>query len=238
MPDSENSNDKIPIFNGGKMAHLFAFDETAHLYTRKVASESALEKGRLYYKVDGSNGLVQSSPDGQDLEAFQRLDTRGRPPPENCRELPAGQNVDSYQGHSYYYEQIRPDVNGKNARKRNDAMLRVVQTHSDNFRSLFQSSGGKYVSIEWVGRKFNKTPGVNHDVAIAIHSEQVCDEAVNRNYDDIRSFLLESDPPIEGLILEHEGIYWKVRSDCFDKSCRFKTETASARPPVFLAPID
>jgi hypothetical protein len=222
---------RIPAFNGGKMVHIFSFDEETHLYSPSFefeAAKEALEKGKLFYKIDGSNGLVQKGNDG--LEAFQRLDTRGRPPPEGCVPLPAGSNVDSYEGHSYYYEQIRMDVNGKKARKRNEEMLKVVQDHADHILKF-----GECVSIEWVGQKFNKTPGVPHDVGIAIHSEQVCEEPVERTFEGMKSFLLESDPPIEGLVVEYEGFYGKIRGDGFDKKCRFKTNPQSARPPTFLS---
>jgi hypothetical protein len=223
----------IPAFNGGKMVHIFSFDEETHLYSPSFESEAvkeALEKGKLFYKIDGSNGLVQKG-NNDGLEVFQRLDTRGRPPPEGCVPLPAGSNVDAYQGHSYYYEPIRMDVNGKKARKRNEEMLKVVQDHADHILKF-----GECVSIEWVGQKFNKTPGVPHDVGIAIHSEQLCEERVERTFEGMKSFLLESDPPIEGLVVEYDGLYCKVRGDGFDKKCRFKRNPQSARPPTFFVP--
>ena len=61
----------IPAFNGGKMLHFFPFDESNYLYLPSFESEAAkeaLEKGKLFYKIDGSNGLVQKGNDG--LEAF------------------------------------------------------------------------------------------------------------------------------------------------------------------------
>lgn len=214
------------------MLHIFSFDEETNLYLPSFESEAAkeaLEKGKLFYKIDGSNGLIQKGNDG--LEAFQRLDTRGRPPPEVCVSLPAGSNMDSYKGHSYYYEPIQMDVNGKKARKRNQEMLKVVQDHADHILKF-----GECVSIEWVGKKFNKTPGVSHDVGIAIHAEQVCEEPVERTFEGMKSFLLESDPPIEGLIVEYEGLYWKIVGGGFDRKCGFKTSPQSARPPIFLYP--
>jgi hypothetical protein len=229
MPSASRAATRIPAFNGGKMVHIFSFDET-YLYLPSFESElakEALEKGKLFYKIDGSNGLVQKGNDG--LEAFQRLDTRGRPPPETCVPLPAGSNPDSYQGHSYYYEPIRIDVKGKKARKRNELMLKAVQDHADHILKF-----GDCVTIEWVGLKFNKTPGVPHDVAIAIHSEQVCEEPLERNFEAVKSFLLESDPPIEGLIVEYEGLYWKVVASGFANNCRFSTNSQSARPPIFF----
>ena len=226
----------FPSFNGGKMMHVFEFDETTRLYTTRAISSDALEaleKGRLFYKIDGSNGMILKEEadenDGIELRAFQRLDTRGRPPPEHCVPLPNGLNTDSYEGHSYCYEPILADVAGKKARKRNEAMLALVQKHA-----AYLSSFGDVVSIEWVGKKFNKTPGVPHDVAIAIHEEQIFEEVIQRDYEGLRSFLLDRDPPIEGIIIEFRGTYWKVRADCFDRKCSFKTNTGSAKPPIYL----
>jgi hypothetical protein len=231
-------------FNGGKMVHIFEFDNETKLYAPHVASKSAseaLENGRLFYKIDGSNGMILIDRDDNDdngstssntLLAFQRLDTRGRPVPDHCTPLPNGNNADVYEGHSYCYEPILSDVPGKKSKKRNEAMLAVVQKHADHLSSL----GRDAVSIEWVGQKFNKTPGVPQDVAIAIHSEQICEEQpIDRSYEGVRSFLLGVDPPIEGLVIEFQGTYWKVRADCFDRKCPFKTNTSAARPPLYLA---
>ena len=220
------------------MAHIFQFDDATRLYARETASEAAadaLKNGRLFYKIDGSNGMVichQSEDDskGKQLMAYQRLDTRGKPIPQKCITLPEGLNAAAYEGHSYCYEPITADVEGKKLRKRNEAMLAVVQAHADQI--LLH---GNAVSIEWVGKKFNKTPGVPHDVAIAIHAEQVCEETIDRTYDGMRSFLLENDPPIEGFVVEWNGVWWKIRADCFDRKCKFKTQVDSVKRPVYLA---
>jgi len=233
-------------FNGGKMIHIFEFDTTSHLYLPRVASEAAeeaLKNGRLFYKIDGSNGMIMKNfCDGDDendsntnlLVAFQRLDTRGRTIPAHCVQLPNGQNSKVYEGHSYCYEPISIDVPGKKQKKRNQAMLSLVQNHSDYFLSLMNKRGDNCVSIEWVGTKFNRTPGVPPDVAIAVHSEQVCEVTVDRNYEGMKSFLLDCDTIIEGLVIEYCGNYWKVRADCFDKKCTFKTNNSSARAPKYL----
>lgn len=214
------------------MAHIFEFDKDTGLYTGTIASaeaEAALQRGKVFYKIDGSNGMIACG-DGGELTAFQRLDTRGRPPPEGCIRLPNGNNADVYEGHSYFYKPIDMNVEGKKVKKMNQAMIDVVEKHKDRLLSY-----GDFVSIEWVGAKFNKTPGVLHDVAIAIHAEQVCDEAFDPSYEGLKLFLLQADKPIEGLIFEFGGMYWKVRGDCFDRKCSFKTNRAVARPPMYLA---
>mmetsp|Transcript_629 Transcript_629/g.1776 ORF Transcript_629/g.1776 Transcript_629/m.1776 type:complete len:162 (+) Transcript_629:23-508(+) len=158
--------------------------------------------------------------------------------PNGCLELPPGQNPDTYSMHSYFYDPITLNVQGKKAIKRNKAMLQIIENHAEHIRSKMRESGTDFVSIEWVGAKFNKTPNVPEDVAIAIHSEQVCSDAMERTYGGMREYLLEAEQPSEGLIIFHVGKYWKLRSECFDRKCSFITNKAAARPPVFLAPID
>jgi len=210
------------------------------------------------------------------MRAYQRLDTKGKAPPPGCIRLPSnsnnrgeGGNPESYEGHSYYYEPIKLDAEvmaKKKLRKRNQAMLRIVQDHADYFVSLTTRSrngnGGddakkNYVSVEWVGRKFNRTPGVPHDVAIAVHAEQLVPSEevarLERTYDGMKKALLlltlEVDnndttttttppPVIEGYVVEYEGTYWKIRADCFDRRCPFKERRDGdgqvVRPPVAL----
>ncbi len=219
-------------FNGGKMIHIFELDKDTGLYQEKITSaeaETALREGTAFYKIDGSNGMILRGDDGEP-RAFQRLDTRGRAPPEGCIRLPKGPNVDIFKDHSYWYQPITTCVQGKKAKQRNQSMLDVVEKHKDSLLAY-----GKYVSVEWVGTKFNKTPGVPNDVAIAIHVEQRCEKNFDRSYQGVKDLLLEADPPIEGLIFELDSVFWKVRADCFDKKCSFKTNGSSVRPPTFLA---
>jgi len=49
-------------------------------------------------------------------------------------------------------------------------------------------------------------------------------------------FRTTTNPPMEGLVLEHEGQFWKVRADGFHPPCRFQVGKAAAQPPIFLAP--
>ena len=232
-------------FNGGKMQHIFKFDDETKMYSPRAASElaeTALVNGRLFYKIDGSNGMLvreqtdhgddESSDDKIKFRAYQRLDTKGKSIPDNCIAIPKHcNNEDTYSGHSYCYEPILMDVEGKKAKKRNEAMLATVAKFTDHLLSLDRD----YVSVEWVGKKFNKTPGVPCDIAVAIHSEQICEEDIDRTYDGMKDYLLGADHPIEGLLIEYLGTFWKVRADCFDRKCKFKTSPATARPPIYLS---
>jgi hypothetical protein len=231
-PESSDAHGSYRGFNGGKMAHIFEFDKDTGLYAETIASaeaEAALQRGKVFYKIDGSNGMLIRGKNGE-LTTFQRLDTRGRPTPEVCVSLPQGPNADVYEGHSYCYKPISANVEGKKAKKMNQAMLDLVDKYKDHLLCY-----GEFVSIEWVGAKFNKTPGVPHDIAIAIHVDQSCNEEFDHCYEGLRNLLLRADTPIEGLIFEFSGVYWKVRADCFDRNCPFKTNRPFTRSPIFLA---
>lgn len=247
---------KPSCFNGGKMYHIFAFNDETKRYESEFSSpeaEEAFEHGTLYYKIDGSNGMVQAIQDEESttpptVKIYQRLDTKGKDPngDTTVTPLPSGKNPSVYPGHSYCYSEITEDVSGKKLVKRNRAMLELVQRHLEKFVSR------EWTSVEWVGTMFNKTPNVPHPIALAIHEEQrvvPCnngedkqdgDLAMERTFDGARKCLLEDcvDQPIEGFIIEHGGRYWKVRSDCFllppGTKDPFRVNRDNSRPPVFL----
>jgi len=305
------------MFNGGKMHHVFLFNEETKRYDENgkffsSEAQEALEHGTLYYKIDGSNGMIRvirpNNIDGSTdenapfiLKAYQRLDTKGKDP-SIAKDgagaaaevalilLPDGPNASSYADHSYYYSEIMLNVNGRKLVRRNRAMLDLVQQrHADHFIKMEQ----EWISIEWVGTMFNKTPNVPHPIAIAIHAEQrveydateghdvndANDEdysdarengkgvpvhgntgtnendkpratmytssepkpIIVRTYQGVRTFLMEDcvDQPIEGLVIEHERTYWKIRCDCFllpnGNKDPFARNRDKAMPPVFLA---
>lgn len=236
------------------MEHLFAFNDQTKKYETNgscssLEAEQALLEGAMFYKIDGSNGMVQVIHDSSDFQAnppmiriYQRLDTRGSPPPSNNHliPLPAGRNSPEYKGHSYYYDEITEHVAGKKLSKRNRAMLELVERCAEKLVLL----GQEFISVEWVGQMFNKTPNVPHAVAMALHQDQKVSEKVNNNivrsYTGICKYLLEdcTDEPVEGLILEHHGVFYKVRADCFllprGVKDPFRAKKDKARPPIFL----
>ncbi|CAB9520700.1 expressed unknown protein [Seminavis robusta] len=249
-------------FNGGKMLHIFAFNDDNRKYETdgtftNPAAEEALCHGTLFYKIDGSNGMVQVVNDDT-LKIYQRLDTRGKEPDNQLIPLPDGKNATEYPGHSYYYNEILENVQGKRLIKRNRAMIDIVDRH----RTTFLAFGQEWISVEWIGTMFNSTPNVPHPIAVAIHQEQRVEmeqhsteenggdangtkngqsaPGIQRTYAGMRKFLIEdcAEQPVEGLIIEHEGVYWKVKSDGFllpeGISNPFKKNRENSRPPVFL----
>jgi hypothetical protein len=236
------------FFNGGKMRHLFEFDDSFRYKPdgrfSSSEAEQALLEGSLYHKIDGSNGMVQVIPlkDGRaTLKVFERRDTRGKGhvvEGQKLTKLPNGKNPDSYPKHTYYLLEVTKDVITKSLSKRNAAMLELVERHKDKLLSMDR----EWISVEWIGRKFQQTPGVPHDVAMAIHEDQVVEEEklmIERSFDGLKKYLLEdcAEHPVEGLIVAHEGLYWKVVTKAFCERNKnpFHTNKENGRPPVFLA---
>jgi hypothetical protein len=112
------------------------------------------------------------------LKLYQRLDTRGKTPSEcnghsRITPLPWGKNANSYPGLSYKYSEITTEhVRGKRLTQRNRDMLDLAERHKDKLVALRR----EWISVEWVGKMFNKTPNVPHSIAMAIHQQQRVDE--------------------------------------------------------------
>lgn len=222
-------------FNGGKMPHIFVFDRDSKppVYTDQFHSEEAakaLELGSFFVKIDGSNGMLHLVSNDQAVTCYQRRDTKGKPFPPGSIPLPDARNEATYEGHSYCYEPILRDVIGKKLQKRNAAILDLVERHREYLLSL---NAKEWISVEWIGRQFNRTPGVPEEVGLAIHAQQRVEVDFPRTYDGLRDYL--GTTAIEGLIVEHEGYYWKVRSDCFDRPSPFRENRESVPPPTYLS---
>lgn len=70
---ASNVNAEGPVFNSGKMLHLFKQD-SAWMYHDEVSCDDAreaMELGTVYLKVDGSNGAIEIDDKG-DIKCWQR----------------------------------------------------------------------------------------------------------------------------------------------------------------------
>lgn len=216
-------------FNGGKMMHIFTISN--NLYTPNFYSneaKEALENGRFFVKIDGSNALLKKV-DGV-WYLYSRYDDGKRKInrdvlPSNTILLPEGKNIDQYNSgnkeHAYFY-QLRsrplPEDKGKLA-KINRNLYRIVDEEMKGFLEELKED---YITVELVGQKFNATPGVMAQCGIAPHSSQTIDvEKQFRTFIGMKDYLLNQ-KCIEGLVIEWKGVYWKIRSNCFDKRCNFE----------------
>ena len=205
-----------PTFNGGKMQHIFRLVD--NLYVDEFSSDAAqaaLKSGIACVKVDGANHMVTKTDSG--ITLYQRYDSKSGHRPGGFIDLPDGKNESRYtsqqQTHAYFYKPVELET-GK-LRRTYAALVDQVAEH------LRAQPCGHY-SVEVVGHKFQKTPGVDRDAALAFHAEQCLQlQPSVRSYQGIRSFLL-TQVCIEGIVLEHEGVFWKVRSNCFAKDCPFE----------------
>lgn len=231
-------------FKGGKMMHIFETDRVGNelVYRTEFTSEearAAFERGRVYFKIDGANGMLRLLEDGT-VAAYERQDTKGKVAGGDLEPLVESKNPSVYDGgsklHTYYMRRIvlRDDM-GKKQKKAAAARLAVVDRNQAELARLLRENGGQSqtLSIEWVGIKYNRTPGVEHDHAIAVHAQQELDEMKERTFEAVKK-MLTVDVNTEGLIFEHDGVFYKLRSTMFDGNAPFKTDKASARPPEMV----
>ena len=188
-------------------------------------AEEALKHGVTYTKVDGSNGYKL----GRLL--YRRYDDRkGKLDKENLPEgiirLPTngtdgdnigGSNPDAYEGHNYFYKLL--DLEDESIGKKERKQLAQLYAH------LNEVSGGEPEtledgSIELVGPAFNKTPGFERNQFV-FHRNLEMKLPCERTFAAIKEWLPKQ--PIEGIIFEYRGVYWKVRADVFDRQCAFAT---------------
>jgi hypothetical protein len=203
-------------FNGGKMQHIFKLVD--NLYVDEFYSEAAraaLVKGSACVKVDGANHMVVKSDSG--ITLYQRFDSKSGECPEGYIDLPDGKNESRYtsreRSHAYFYKPVDLET-GK--------LRRIFAALVDQAAGYLDAKPFGQYSVEVVGRKFQKTPGIDKDAALAFHADQCLHlEPQVRSYQGLRSYLLDQ-VCIEGVVLEHEGIFWKVRSNCFEKKCPFE----------------
>lgn len=223
-------------FNGGKMQHVFMFENSQYkdTFTSNEAKE-AFQNGKYYVKIDGSNGMIMKTNDGN-LLPYTRYDIRGKhgeiKVAEGVENILEGMNPSQYGNHNYFYKLV-----DKNARKKqgkiNTKMYDLLETHQDHINDIIPETGR--LSIEWVGNKFNKTPAINVDVAFCIHHEQEYsfqDDTKPQNFQEMRNYLLNN-ISVEGFVLSHNGKFWKIRSNMFDRDCKFSKRITDWVPKVY-----
>jgi hypothetical protein len=141
-------------------------------------------------------------------------------------ELPDGENLKEYgtdkHKYHYFYEKQARVTKDKSTYNKTDKMLVKLYDMVDTAVRENRLELTDFQTVEMIGDKFQKTLGVDKDVAMAVHKDQqieIPDE--QRNYDGIKKFLLE-DKCTEGIVIEHKNRYWKIRSNCFDKNCEYE----------------
>ena len=236
-------------FNGGKMFHIFDIENGQ--YTNEFTSEEAklaLELGDFYIKIDGSNHMIKLIKGG--FYIFARYDDKKGGLTEEDFEsgmfinLGPG-NISSYVSdngkkvinHKYVYrivERVEPDDKGKAAklvRKMYACLERA--THLPIFKGMRE---GDQLTFEAIGTKFNKTPGCDEEVAIALHASQTVyfDEA--RSFEGVQKFLKEN--CCEGLVVDLNGKFFKIRSNLFDKKCDFEVLRGQASNLIIPVTLD
>lgn len=243
-----------PLFNGGKMQHLFQKDPKTRFYLPEFADETvgnALKAGEatLSIKIDGSCGAMIWEEESLSWVLYNRYDDtkgrfKGKPLPEDHIPLPEGGNVADREGHSYSLRRLlRPEGGGKPKGEvvwTTDLYRRIRYMDEKQLKAL-----PRYNSIELVGKNYNRTPGVVGN-NIALHSAQVLDKAPPAldTAKEWMAWMMQYLAPDlkslrhEGLVVGYKGRWWKVRADNFAELAKLPK---AYLPPVVLltdSPLD
>ena len=186
-----------------------------NLYVPKFnpGAQEALEKGTLRIKVDGQCGAIVKI-DGKLMLATRYDDQKGKVHlgvgmKTGFVEMPEGKNPSTFQKHHYAFELWpRPPAEAKGKQLKLRLRLYDILDTIESDRLV-----GNFTSVEYVGKKFQQTPG--YELDILLHHELPI-QTVERTWEAIKSFVCEK--PIEGLVVEYQGKYWKIRQNCFTKS--------------------
>jgi hypothetical protein len=200
------------------------------MYTNQPYSEAAteaLENGVLFHKINGSNGCLFKTGDGQ-WSLYRRYDDKkGCLDPDNLpngyRTLPSGLNEQSYGEkfrHSYYYRRMERIPQEKKKYSLSEKMSNAFYVIVDRNTPQLDAFNTDALTVELVGRKFNKTPGCDFDYGIALHRQQRVPWEIPRSFEGFKKYLMSS-VCAEGVILEHQGRYWKIKTCYFDQKCLF-----------------
>jgi len=224
---STSTETKTPIFNCGKMLHIFKTEkgdkdgDDAMSYTPEWLSPEAEQvmaglfsaETKVYRKIDGSCGAIIRGLDGS-WTIYQRYDDKKGKIEE--KELVTGEYIPLPEGENerrrYYLRRIDRKQQGKNLQKMADELYRILDRYG---RSL----SSDYYSVELVGKNFNATPNVE-GLSFALH----CDQEIHPEFPRmttpeewliwLKDFF--SHHRDEGLILVHRGKYWKIHGYKFN----------------------
>ena len=254
--------DYISGFNSGKMKHLFDIGED-NLYKNNIQESSAslcdnkdymafFQNYDIFIKVDGQSGAIVYDSDTDEYVLLTRYDDKknkfknGTNISKGYYKLMKG-NADTYskgKNTHHYYLEVWPrpsdDEKGKHAKIVRELYGRIDKMENRKERL----SSYEFNSCEFVGYKFQNTPGVFGN-NIALHKEQNIDAKYakenllmihmfskfeetlksegNTIYDSFKECLLDPNNMIEGFILERnidiicDVHYIKVRQNVFTK---------------------
>jgi len=219
-------------FNNGKMEHIFQIDRKTNLYKKEFTNQTAQKaflNGTRYIKIDGQSGAIWKRKEG-DVVLLTRYDDRRNRFKNGIHDgyisLFDGGNPNTYCGHNYYYKiWERPATTAKN--KGQPKILRELYSQLDSMKNIDQLLGiRKFMSVEYVGEKFQKTLGILGN-KFMIHSEQLVEKSSPlgsaKSFEEVKHAICSN--VIEGLVIEYEGIYYKIRQNCFTKNGIFEKES-------------
>ena len=186
-------------------------------------------EAKVYIKIDGSCGALVREADGS-YTIYQRFDDKknkfknGTEIPEGYIAAPGGGNLGLYNGggatHRYFLKKLSRKPEAKFEKKIADPLYKIVDAAVEGKRVPDKD----FVSVELVGENFNRTPGVVGN-GIAVHSQQEFPWHIDpmdipvqwltwlKNHFAPGEGFVPVKVIYEGLIVEHMGRCWKIRSD-------------------------
>lgn len=261
---NQQEQKRDPMFNSGKMEHIFAFDKQGKnaVYKAEFSSDEAREamnkSNSWFYKIDGSCGMVRYNLDKDEQgsvigwEIYQRFDdTKDKfkgVPPAGYINLPKGVNSDQYESqgktHSYYLRLLKRPVleEGKKLKGEDAFILPLYQ----RLEVMGLPKTGEFISVELVGKNFNNTPGVKgNDIAVHSHQKILFVDLAPKFEDpkdwlkDLFEFFTRVDGRVrcEGIVLEYKGRWWKVRAEHVWPIFSQEKMVKNYEEPMYLRPL-
>ena len=250
-------------FYGGKMMHIFTTDkddgdDSKNGYSKSFRSEGMLDvlnSGTWYVKIDGGNGLLIFNEESNRYDLYRRYDNKSKPNenkktvPLGAIELPESKNMNIYESetlHHHYYQVYVPRK--EILKTKDDKMFNSMYSQIDAAfaNGRFNDSNGvpmKFVSIEFVGPNFSRTPQVP-ETTIAIHHEQIFQKPSEEFKNVIEAYdyfeNLFENQVMEGIVVKSpDGTYYKVLSAHFKRlgKCVSKWKCVSGFETLVLPPI-
>jgi len=222
-----------PIWNGGKISSMFAYEGSKYNDNLQFSSNEAKEAfydGKWYLKVDGSCCAIDTISG----IAYQRVNLPNKDIPKMNIKMENGSQPnrivkDNKETHNYYWQPFdKPNENQKSKqRKLLEEIYKVTSRYCNEYKN--NNSEGNLILVEFCGQKFQKTPNIKEDIVIVEHLKQefntILSDGTNiREPELVKKYL--SEHAIEGFICSHPvtNTRYKIRSNMFfdKKSCLYE----------------
>ena len=210
------------MFNCGKMEHIFEYvrRDKGSYYIDEFTSEDArqaFEEGEFYLKIHGECGLI----DVQANKAYRR--NQSKIIPENNSSLPSFANVQCpnptvYRDEVYSLEEIPTSIEEIEKLKLGKKQKKMFIERANAYQTYKKEDHEKFIqrSVEWIGTKIQRTPGVIDQASFIIHENMNVKKIEQLNSKLLRSFenlkFTFSEFIIEGFVIADKRLDFVYKS--------------------------